>query len=119
MKIYELTSGSNAFGQASILMLKNPYNTTEGMETVSGFVERFINNIINHANYQIPSAIGLPMPQELGAADGQFIPNTSAFFGILVSSVLLIGCIAPIISKPKSILAFLGFFVITYVAFIS
>ena len=56
MKIYEWTSGSSAFGQASILMLKNPYNTTEGMETLSGFVDRFINNIFNHANYQIPTA---------------------------------------------------------------
>jgi hypothetical protein len=119
MKIYELTSGSSAFGQASILMLKNPYNTTEGIETISGFVERFINNIFNHANYQLPTALGIPMPQELGAADGQFIPNTSAFFGILVSVILLVGCIEPIIRKPKSMLAFLGLFVLTYVAFIS
>ena len=119
MKIYEWTSGSAAFGQASILMLKNPYNTTEGMETASGFIDRFINNIFNHANYQLPSALGLSMPQELGAADGQFIPNTSAFFGILISAILLVGCIAPIIRKPKSMMAFLGFFAVAYVAFIS
>jgi hypothetical protein len=119
MKIYESASGSAAFGQASILMLKNPYNTTEGMETINGFIDRFINNIFNHLNYQLPSALGLPMPQELGAADGQFMPNASAFFGILVSVVLLVGCIAPIISKPKSMHAFLGFFIIVYVAFIS
>jgi hypothetical protein len=119
MKIYELTSGSATFGQASILMLKNPYNTTEGMETVSGFVDRFINNIFNHANYQLPSALGLPMPQELSAADGQFIPNVSAFFGILVSVILLVGCIVPIIRQPRSMLAFFGFFVVMYVAFIS
>jgi 4-amino-4-deoxy-L-arabinose transferase-like glycosyltransferase len=119
MKIYEWTSGSSAFGQASILMLKNPYNTTEGMETASGFIDRFINNIFNHVNYQLPSALGIPMPPELGAADGQFIPNATAFFGILVSVVLLVGCITPIMSKPKSMLAFLGLFVLTYVAFIS
>ena len=119
MKIYEWTSGSAAFGQASILMLKNPYNTIEGLETVSGFTNRFINNIFNHANYQIPSALGLPMPQELGVADGQFIPNASAFFGVLVSIILVVGCIMPIINKPKSTLAFLGFFVVMYVAFIS
>jgi hypothetical protein len=100
-------------------MLKNPYNTTEGMETVSGFVDRFINNFINHMNYQLPSALGVPMPQELGAANGQFIPDASAFFGVLISCILLVGCIAPIIKRPKSIPAFLGLFVVTYVAFIS
>jgi hypothetical protein len=119
LKIYEWTSGSATFGQASVLMLKNPYNTTEGMETISGFMNRFINNIFNHANYQLPTAIGLPMPQELGAADGQFIPNVPAFLGVLISAILLVGCIAPMISKPKSTLSFLGFFIITYVAFIS
>jgi hypothetical protein len=119
MKIYELTSGSSAFGQASILMLKNPYNTTEGMETVGGFVQRFINNIFNHANYQLPTALGIPMPQELGAADGQLMPNASALFGILVSVILLVGCVVPIIRKPKSMPAFLGLFVLAYVAFIS
>jgi hypothetical protein len=119
IKIHEWASGSSAFGQASILMLKNPYNTTEGLETLSGFVGRFINNIVNHVNYQIPTALGIPMPQELGAADGQFMPGASAFFGILISSVVLIGCIAPIFDKPQSMLAFLGFFVLTYGAFIS
>jgi len=119
LKIYEWTSGSVTFGQASVLMLKNPYNTTEGMETISGFMNRFINNIFNHANYQLPTAIGLPMPQELGAADGQFIPNVPAFLGVLISAILLVGCIAPMISKRKSMLSFLGFFIITYVAFIS
>jgi hypothetical protein len=119
MKIYEWKSGSAAFGQASILMLKNPYNTTEGMETIGGFVDRFINNIFNHANYQLPTALGIPMPQELGGADGRFIPDASALFGILVAIFLLAGCIVPIISKPKSMLAFLGLFVLTYVAFIS
>jgi 4-amino-4-deoxy-L-arabinose transferase-like glycosyltransferase len=119
MKIYEWTSGSAAFGQASILLLKNPYNTTEGMETVSGFVDRFVNNIFNHANYQLPSALGLPMSQDLKIADGQFIPNASAFFGVLVSIILFIGCITPIVRNPKSTFAFLGFFVLTYVAFIS
>ena len=119
MKIYEWTSGSSAFGQASILMLKNPYNTTEGMETISGFVERFINNIFNHTNYQLPTALGIPMPQELGAADGQLIPGASAFFGILISVILVAGCVVPIIRRPKSMPAFLGLFVLTYVAFIS
>jgi len=119
MKIYELTSGSSAFGQASILMLKNPYNTTEGMETISGFVGRFINNIFNHANYQLPTALGIPMPQELGAADGQLIPSASALIGILVTVILLVGCVVPIIRTPKSMPAFLGFFVLTYIAFIS
>jgi hypothetical protein len=119
MKIYEWTSGSSAFGQASILMLKNPYNTTEGLETVGGFVDRFINNIMNHSNYQIPTALGIPIPQELGAADGQFIPGAPALFGVLVTIVLLIGCIIPIVSRPTSMFSFLGLFVLVYIAFIS
>ena len=119
MKFYEWRSGSSAFGQASILMLKNPYNTTEGVETLGGFVDRFINNVLNHANYQVPTALGIPMPQELGVADGQFMPNASAFFGILISVVVLTGCIVPIVRNPKSMLAFLGFFVFLYIAFIS
>ena len=119
MKIYEMTSGSSTFGQASILMLKNPYNTTEGMETLSGFIDRFANNIITHANYQLPSALGVSMPQELGIANGQFIPSAAAFFGIVISAVLFIGCIVPIVRKPRSMQAFLGFFILAYVAFIS
>jgi hypothetical protein len=119
MKIYEWSSGASAFGQAPILMMKNPYNTAEGMETLSGFVDRFINNILHHMNYQIPTALGLPMSPELGAADGRFIPSGPAFFGVLISVVLLVGCLAPIIQKPKSMPAFLGFFVLTYIAFIS
>ena len=119
IKINELSSGAATFGQASILMMKNPYNTAEGMETVSGFIDRFINNILNHANYQLPTALGLPMPQELGAADGQFIPNAPAFVGVILSIVLLAGCIVPIIQNPKSMQAFIGIFIVTYVAFIS
>jgi 4-amino-4-deoxy-L-arabinose transferase-like glycosyltransferase len=119
MKIYEWTSGSAAFGQASVLILKNPYNATEGIETVSGFVERFTNNIFSYLNYQFPSALGIPMPLENSFADGRFISNMPAFFGILISVILLIGCIVPIITKPKSALAYLGFFVLAYVAFFS
>jgi 4-amino-4-deoxy-L-arabinose transferase-like glycosyltransferase len=119
LKIYEWTSGSAAFGQTSILILKNPYNATEGMETVSGFVERFTNNIISYVNYHFPSALGVPMPLENSFADGRFISNMPAFFGILISVILLIGCIVPIITKPKSAVAFLGFFVLAYVAFLS
>jgi hypothetical protein len=66
IKIYEWTSGTAAFGQASLLLLKNPYNSTLGLETFGGFIERFINNIINQLNYQIPFALGLPMPPEIG-----------------------------------------------------
>jgi 4-amino-4-deoxy-L-arabinose transferase-like glycosyltransferase len=119
LKIYEWTSGSAAFGQASVLILKNPYNATEGIETVSGFVERFTNNIFSYVNYQFPSALGVPMPLENSFADGRFISNMPAFFGILISVILLIGCIVPIITKPKSALAYLGFFVLAYVAFFS
>jgi hypothetical protein len=119
LKIYEWTSGAAAFGQASILLLKNPYNTLQGSETLSGFVERFTNNIINHLNYQIPSALGFPMPQEIAGADGKVLPNTPAFLGFLISLLMLAGYIPQIIAKPKSLLAFLACFLLIYVAFIS
>jgi hypothetical protein len=91
MKLYEWKSGSSAFGQASILMLKNPYNAMEGMETFGGFVHRFIVNAVNQANYQIPNALGIPVPMELSSADGNFIPNASALFNILASIVVFVG----------------------------
>jgi len=119
MKIYEWSSGSAAFGQASVLMLKNPYNTSEGMETLSGFFDRFINNIFNHANYQIPTALGLPMSPELGFANGQLFPSAPAFFGVLLSVIVIIGCVVPVMRKPKSMQSWIGFFVLTYIAFIS
>jgi hypothetical protein len=119
IKIYEWTSGSSAFGQASILLLKNPYNAMQGMETFGGFIERFVNNIINYANYQFPYALGLPMPPEIAMADGRLIPDASAFAGLLVSAVVLAGCIAPVFSRSKPPTALLGIFVLTYIAFVS
>jgi hypothetical protein len=118
LKIYEWVSGAAAFGGASGYFLKNYYDATMGTETVGGFIVRFINNGINHLNYQFPFAMGLPMPMEISAADGRIIPEPSAFFGILVSTVLLTGCIAPVVFKRKAALSFLGIFVITYVSFI-
>ena len=119
LKIYEWISGAVPFGQTTGYFLKNYYNPTQGLETWGGYIVRFTNNIINHLNYQFPAALGLPMPQELAGADGQLIPSGAAFFGILVSIVFLLGCIIPIITKPKSMPAFLGIFVIAYVVFIS
>jgi hypothetical protein len=119
LKIYEWTSDTVAFGQTTGYFLKNYYNPTQGMETLSGFVERFINNIINHLNFQFPSALGLPIPVEFSGVDGRLIPSISAFFGILISTVLLTGFIAPMIINPKSTMSFLGIFVMVYVSFIS
>lgn len=119
MKIYEWTSGATAFGQASILLLKNPYNTLEGTETFSGFIGRFINNIFNYANYQIPTALGFSMPQEIASADGRLWPIPSAFFGTLLSMLLFIGFISFIIYQRKSVLALLGYFILIYISFVS
>ncbi|MGD1044801.1 MAG: glycosyltransferase family 39 protein [Bacteroidota bacterium] len=119
IKIHEWTSGVASFGQTTILMLKNPYNTTEGMETISGYIERFVNNIFNYLNYQFPSALGISMPQEASFADGRLIPSTPAFFGVLISIIILIGCITPIFSKSKSPLVFLSGFILIYVVFLS
>ncbi len=129
MKIYEWSSGAAAFGQASILLLKNPYNTMQGTETLSGFIERLINNVMNHLNYQIPSALGLPMPPKIAGADGKFLffPDQYgkesldwfACFGIIISTVMLIGLISPVVRRQKSMLTFLSLFVIGYIGFIS
>jgi hypothetical protein len=119
LKFYEWTSDTAAFGQATGYFLKNYYNPTQGMETLSGFVERFINNIINHLSYQFPSAVGIPIPAEYSLADGRLIPSISAFFGILISTVLLTGFITPMLINRKSTISFLGIFVMVYVSFIS
>jgi hypothetical protein len=119
LKIYEWTSGSAAFGQASILMLKNPYNTTEGMETVSGFIERSVNNISGYMNYIIPYALGIQLFQENTFKNEHLKTNMPTFIGFLISVVVLIGFIVPIIAKPKSVFAFLGIFVLTYIIFFS
>ena len=129
IKIYEWTSGTAVFGQASILLLKNPYNVTLGLETFGGFIERFINNIINQLNYQIPFALGLLMPAELGAADGRLLSfpnrygtesiNWIACLGILVSIVVLIGLITPLVKRKILTTSFIGIFIIIYIAFVS
>jgi hypothetical protein len=129
IKIYEWTSGTAAFGQTSILLLKNPYNLTLGLETFGGFIERFINNIINQLNYQIPFALGLPMPPEIGTADGRLLSfpngygtesiNWIACLGILVSTVVLIGLITPLVKRKITTTSFIGIFIMVYIAFIS
>ena len=129
IKIYEWISGTEAFGQASILLLKNPYNSTLGMETLGGFIERFINNSINHLNYQIPFAIGIPMPSEMGLATGNILnfPNSRgietfnvfALIGIAVSIITLTGLIFPVIKNKAGTTSLVGIFLLFYIAFIS
>jgi hypothetical protein len=119
LKIYQTVSGLGSFGQASVLLLKNPYNVTEGNETIGGFVQRFVNNIVNDLNYQIPTALSLPTSEELSVADGRFLPSGSAFVALLFSLIVIAGLKLEIFDRPKQGLRLIGIFIFVYIAFIA
>ncbi len=119
LKIYQTVSGLGSFGQASVLLLKNPYNVTEGNETIGGFAQRFVNNIVNDLNYQIPTALSLPTSEELSIADGRFLPSGSAFVALLFSGIVLAGLKLEIFDRPKQGLRLIGIFISIYFAFIA
>jgi hypothetical protein len=119
LKIYQTVSGLGSFGQASVLLLKNPYNVTEGNETIGGFAQRFVNNIVNDLNYQIPTALSLPTSEELSVADGRFLPNGSAFVALLFSCLVVAGLKLEIFDRPKQGFRLIGTFILIYFGFIA
>lgn len=119
LKIYQTVSGVNSFEQASILLLKNPYNVADGKETIGGFGERFVNNIMNDLNYQIPTSLSLPTSDELAMADGRFLPNGMAFVALLFSLVVAAGLKVAIDERPQQGFRLIAFTVIIYVAFVA
>lgn len=119
LKIYQTVSGVNSFEQASILLLKNPYNVMQGQETIGGFVERFVNNVVNDLNFQIPTALSLPTSEELSVADGRFLPSGAAFIALIFSLIVAAGLKLEIFDSPIQGLRMVGIFIVGYVAFIA
>jgi hypothetical protein len=118
LKIQQMISGTNSFGQASILLLKNPYNATLGNETMAGFVDRAINNLTNHLNYQIPVALSLPTSDELAGADGRLFPSGIAMLAVACSLLVLAGMKTTVVGSTVNELKVIAIFLAGYVAFI-
>jgi len=119
LKIYQTVSGVNSFEQASILLLKNPYNVADGKETIGGFADRFINNIENDLNYQIPTSLSMPTSDELAMANGRFLPNGTAFVALLFSLVVAAGLKVATDDRPRQGFRLIAFLVVIYLAFIA
>jgi len=119
IKLQQMISGTASFGQASVLLLKNPYNATQGNETLEGFVDRAINNLTNHLNYQIPVALSLPTSDDLAGADGRLFPNATALLAVACSLLVLAGMKTTLVGSSASELKVIAIFLAGYVAFIS
>jgi hypothetical protein len=92
-KIAEFSQGIVMMGQASDIMMVNPYNPAMGRETLGGFVTRLVSNLTVHFNYMMPRGLQLPYDAQLGAADGRLIPNGMAFLGVMISTVVVVGIV--------------------------
>jgi hypothetical protein len=119
LKIYQTVNHIDSFEQASILLLKNPYNVTEGKETVGGFVQRFVNNVVNDLNYQIPTALSLPTSDELSIASGRLLPDGMAILALIFSLIVAAGLKVAIVDRPYRHLRPIGIFIIGYLAFVA
>lgn len=118
LKIQQRNSGVNSFGQASLLLLKNPYDATQGSETTAGYIDRFLNNLSNQLNYQIPVALSLPTSDELAGADGRLFPNGIAMLAVACSLLVLAGMKTTVVGSSANELKVIAIFLAVYVAFI-
>jgi len=103
LKIAERASGAQSMQQASILFLANPYNPTQGNETLGGFAERMWNNFLVHAQYMIPRSLGLPYSDELAQADGRVLPNGMALLALLVTCVVIAGMVRTVRERASGL----------------
>ena len=92
-KVAEFTHGIVMMGQASDVLMVNPYEPALGKETLGGFVQRFFANLFVHLNYIFPKSLSLPCGEDLAAADGRLMPTGMAFLGLLFSTVLILGIV--------------------------
>ena len=103
LKIAERASGVKSLGQASVLFLANPYNPEQGNATLGGFAERMWDNLIVHAQYMIPRALGLPYSEDLAAADGRVLPSAAAIFGIVISAIVVVGVVTSYRNREQAL----------------
>ncbi|HTP12989.1 MAG TPA: hypothetical protein VMM37_05145 [Bacteroidota bacterium] len=92
-KVAEFSHGLLFVGQASDVMMVNPYNPALGRETLGGFVTRLVNNLAVHFNYMIPRGLQLPYDEYLGGADGRLVPNGMAFLGVMITTAVVVGIV--------------------------
>lgn len=117
LKIAEYAHGTVIVGQASAILMVNPYNPALGHETIAGFVARIMNNLFFYLNYLFPKALSLPHWEQLGAADGRLFPSGEAFLSVLFSCILITGCVFAW-RKGSKVLAFLALYITVYVLFL-
>jgi hypothetical protein len=113
-KIAEYSQGIVMMGQASDVLMINPYNPALGGESLGGFVERFLKNMMVHLNYMFPKALSLPTAEHLGVADGRLIPDGTAFLGVVFSTVLIVGIVRAIRRLSKE-MRFLALYFLVYI----
>ncbi len=116
-KVAEFSKGIVMMGQASDVMMVNPYNPSMGRETFGGFVERLISNLIVHFNYMIPRGLQLPYDEYLGGANGRLLPNGMAFLGVMISTVVVVGIVRAF-RRGSAEMKFLALYFSVYLIFI-
>jgi hypothetical protein len=117
LKLAEYAHGTVVVGQASGIFMVNPYQPALGSETILGFATRISSNLFLHFNYLIPNALSLPHWEQLSAADGKLFPNSEAFISVLLSCILVAGCIFTWRHGSK-VLAFLALYSTVYILFL-
>ncbi len=117
LKIAEYAHGTVVVGQASAIFMVNPYTPALGNETISGFVTRISSNLFLHLNYLIPKALSLPNWEQLSVADGRLFPNVEACISVLISCILIVGCVFAW-RRGSKVLAFFALYVTVYVLFL-
>lgn len=117
LKVIELAHGTIVMGQATTIFMVNPYNPSLGYETISGFINRIINNLYLHLNYLFSNAITLPHWEHLSVADGRLLPDIEALVSTIFSSFILFGCFFALRRGSKQV-AFLAVYFIVYVLFL-
>jgi hypothetical protein len=60
-------------GQANTLLLKNPYDASQGEEDLSGFVERLYENSKSYIGHHVPAIFGLKASENLQNRWGWFV----------------------------------------------
>ncbi|HET9129580.1 MAG TPA: hypothetical protein VFO86_01455, partial [Terriglobia bacterium] len=112
-KVEEFTHGIVVMGQASDVMMVNPYNPAMGRESIGGFAQRFVSNMFVHLNYMFPRALSLPYGEDLVMADARLLPTGMAFLGVLFSTILIVGLVRAL-RRESLHLRFLAVYFVVY-----
>lgn len=81
--------------QGSVLLLKDPYDTSKGNEDLTGFIDRFIQNSDIYLSRRFFQIIGFK-------SDDSY--TISIFVTVIISAIFLLGFIRVLMSKNKLLL---------------